>query len=108
MSTFPWLRCQHRCTAILRIGSARAKVEDITGIPDLKTWMQTKRIRWAASVYGRAIPELRAGAEKILRGVVELDAVLRWMSGKSGARGREIRITELKVEEVTPWLDGSR
>ncbi|KAF8417959.1 hypothetical protein EV426DRAFT_710166 [Tirmania nivea] len=70
--------------------------------------MQTKRIRWAASVYGRALPELRVSAEKILREVVEPDAVLCWMSGNGGARGREICTRELKAEEVTGWSDGSR
>ncbi|KAF8415504.1 hypothetical protein EV426DRAFT_722116 [Tirmania nivea] len=66
------------------------------------------RIRWAASVYGKAIPELRASAEKILREIVEPDAVLRGVSGNGEVRGREVHIAELRVEEVTAWSDGSR
>ncbi|KAF8416439.1 hypothetical protein EV426DRAFT_721797 [Tirmania nivea] len=89
-------------------GSARTKIEDITGIPDLKTWMWTKRIRWAALVYGRALPALRETAEGILEGVLEPDAVLHWMSGGDETVGREVDIAELDAGEVTAWSDGSR
>ncbi|KAF8427074.1 hypothetical protein EV426DRAFT_686742 [Tirmania nivea] len=89
-------------------GSARVKIEDITGIPDLRTWMWTKRIRWAASVYRRALPELREIAEGILKEVVEPDAVLHWMSGSGESMGREGCIAELNTEEVAAWSDGSR
>ncbi|KAF8416304.1 hypothetical protein EV426DRAFT_700104 [Tirmania nivea] len=80
-------------------GSVRTKIKDITGIQDLKTWMWTKRIRWAASVYGRALPALRETAEGILAEVVEPDAVLHWMSGSGGTMGREINVAELNGGE---------
>jgi len=56
-------------------------VEELTGISDLQTVMRHKRIRSAASVYGRHLPELRNKAEEILRTVVEENAKLRWMEG---------------------------
>jgi len=49
--------------------------------------MQNKRIRWAASVYARHVPELRPIAEPILRGVLEDDMELRWMRGTGPGRG---------------------
>jgi len=62
--------------------------------------MHNRRIRWAASVYGRHPPELRPQAEETLRSVVEEDSRLRWISreyhgerevsgrARCGSRGR--------------------
>jgi len=69
--------------------------------------MMCKRIRWAASVYGRHVPELKEVAEPIIREWVEEDAQLRWMNGTKG-RGREIRVEELDIRRVEEWTDGSR
>jgi len=66
-------------------GSRADKVQALCGVSDSGDIMATKRIRWAASVYGRHIPELREIVEPILREVVEVDAELRRMRGSKGA-----------------------
>jgi len=66
--------------------------------------MLCKWIRWAASVYARHLPELRAIAEPILREWVE-DAELRWMSGCP--RERTVGIEELEEDRVEEWTDRS-
>ena len=48
-------------------GSNAGKVEDLSGIDKLEGAMRRKKIRWAASVYGRALSALRPIAEKIPR-----------------------------------------
>jgi len=89
------------------VGSNRSKVEQLTGISELARMMMCKRIRWAASVYGRHMPELREIAEPILREWLEEDTVLRWMEGNNGGE-RVARVVELDVERVQEWTDGSR
>jgi len=90
-------------------GSSKEKVEALTGIGELGKIMKCKRIRWAASVYGRHLPELREIAEPILREEVEEDAELRWM-GEEGAGERKGKVKEEKLDEdrVEEWTDGSR
>ena len=39
-------------------GSNALKVESISGIDDLDEWFRKRKIRWAASVYGRHLPAL--------------------------------------------------
>ena len=58
-------------------GSNKRKVEELAGITEIGRLMLCKRIRWAASVYGRHLPELREVAEPIVREWVEEDAELR-------------------------------
>jgi len=88
-------------------GSNGRKVAELTGIGELGQVMIRKRIRWAASVYGRNIPALREIAEPIIRDYTEEDAELRWMGGC--ARGeRRVRIEELDEGKVEEWSDGSR
>lgn len=43
--------------------------------------MKRKRIRWAASVYERAVEELRRVGEKILRSCLDQATILRWPMG---------------------------
>jgi len=98
--------CQRWVVGAYR-GSDSEKVESLTGIGELGRMMMCKRIRWAASVYGRHMPELRRVAEPILREWIEEDAELRWMKGsKTGAR--RVEVTELEEERVEEWTDGSR
>jgi len=84
-------------------GSDGRKVGELTGIAEIGRFMLNKRIRWAASVYGRDLPELRAIAESILREWIE---ELRWMEGSLGAR--MVRVEELDKDRVEEWTDGSR
>ena len=58
---------QHRLAAELQRwvvgayrGSNAMKVEELTGIADLRRLMQNKRIPWAATIYGRHMPEKRS------------------------------------------------
>ena len=58
---------QHRLAAELQTwvvgayrGSNAMKVKELTGIADLPRLMQNKRIRWAATIYGRHMPEKRS------------------------------------------------
>jgi len=98
--------CQRWVVGAYR-GSSAEKVEALTGISGLDRLMMCKRIRWAASVYGRHIPELREVAEPIIREWIEDDAELRWMKGVK-SRGGEIRVVELDIIRVEEWTDGSR
>jgi len=98
--------CQRWVVGAYR-GSHKSKVEELTGIGELGRVMLCKRVRWAASVYGRNIPVLREIAEPILKKWVEEDAELQWMRQKTtGHRG--VRVTELVEEQVEDWTDGSR
>ena len=97
--------CQRWVVGAYR-GSDGEKVEALTGISELDRLMMCKRIRWAASVYGRHLPELREVAEPILREWIEEDAELRWMGGTKG-KGT-VHVEELDVSRVQEWSDGSR
>jgi len=77
-------------------GSRADGVQALCGLNDIGVVMQNKRIRWAASVYTRHLPELREIVEPILQVVVEEDVELRWIGG---GRGR--------VEIAQEWPDGS-
>ena len=68
--------------------------------------MRNKRVRWAASVYGRHLPELRCKAEEILKRELGEETLLRWMSGVR--IGEEMRVEELDADSVEEWTDGSR
>jgi len=88
-------------------GSRTDKVQELVGLNSLEEIMRNKRIRWAASVYARHMPELRKIAEPILREILEDDVELRWMGGAKPA-GTGIEVKELAEEEVEEWTDGSR
>jgi len=97
------------CSGRTKAATARKSSPYLTGISELGRMMMCKRIRWAASVYGRGrhIPELRKVAEPILREWIEEDAELRWMEG-STTEPRKLKVTELVEERVEEWTDGSR
>jgi len=71
-------------------GSRRGKVYALVGLSGIDTIMRNKRIRWAASVYARHIPELKVVAEPILREILEEDTEMRWLQGKNP--GGEVKI----------------
>jgi len=87
-------------------GSRADKVQVLVGLSDVGSIMLRKRIRWAASVYGRHMPELREIAEPILRKALGDEGELRWM-GKAGKERRLIEVEELVEERVEEWSDGS-
>ena len=90
-------------------GSRADKVQELVGLNSLEeiTGMRNKRIRWAASVYARHMPELRKIAEPILREVLEEDVELKWI-GDAKPAGIGIDVRELAKQEVEEWTDGSR
>ena len=49
-------------------------MEALSDVGDLDTITHDKRVRWAASVYGRTLPILREEAERILREVLDPEA----------------------------------
>jgi len=69
--------------------------------------MRNKRYRWAASVYGRNLPELREVAEAILQEIGDEDTEWRWMKGAREGKGN-VSIRELDQAAVEEWTDGSR
>jgi len=88
-------------------GSRKDKLQALVGLGGIKEIMQNKRIRWAASVYARDIPELRTIAEPILVDILGDDTEYRWMEG--GKQGEiQIEVRELAEAEVEEWTDGSR
>lgn len=63
------------------MGSSAEKMRTLSGIEDLTELFKKKRIRWAASVYGRCLPSLRDTAQKILDQAYDTHNVQwRWMS----------------------------
>ena len=84
-------------------GSSAERLQSITGIEGLERQMLVKKVRWAASVYGRNIPILRKKAEEILKKHTEGEK--KWMIGE------DRRITNVTVVEDTEgaiYTDGSR
>jgi len=68
-------------------------------VQDLAVVVANKRVRWAASVYGRHQPELREIAEPILREALSKDTVMRWMQGGNRERGEVPELGELRKKE---------
>ena len=89
-------------------GSRKDKVHALVGLEGIDQIMRNKRIRWAASVYGRHMPELRCIAEPILRDALGEEVTLRWMGKGTTRGGIEVEIKELNEDEVEEWTDGSR
>lgn len=56
-------------------GSANRRVEDLLGVENLERAME-RRIRWAASVYGRNLPILKLIAQQILDPLFETEEVI--------------------------------
>ncbi|KAF8415635.1 hypothetical protein EV426DRAFT_700348 [Tirmania nivea] len=77
-----------------------------TGIPDLQKWIWMKRIRWAKSLYGRRLPELKEVAEKMLTEVLEPGALLRWIAPILRVQQPEVRVVELEEGRVQAGRTG--
>jgi len=70
----------------LKKNEKKGKEEDLTGIAEIGQIMLCKRIRWAASVYGRHLPELR----EMFRAPREsADSRVAWFAGGPGRAGDE-------------------
>ena len=88
-------------------GSRKDKIHALVGLEGIGTIMRNKKIRWAASVYARNLPELRKIAEPILEEVLGDDTELKWMKGRAKSRA-QVEVKELLETEVEEWTDGSR
>ena len=98
---------RYRWTVGAYPGSRADKVQALVGLHDVGVVMMNKRIRWAASVYARKVPELRVIAEPILKEAIGEEVELRWVVGVSNEE-RQVQVEELEVERVEEWSDGSR
>ena len=85
--------------------SSGERVEALTGIDQLQRQMLVKRVRWAASVYGRHIPILRKSVEGILKKHLDQDGLTwRWMKGGKERIGG---VTVVEGHERGEFSDGS-
>ena len=91
-------------------GSNALKVETLSGIDDLDEWFRKRKIRWAASVYGRYLPALRHIAEKILRQRYEgYNVQFKWMEEQVRMTDcKPFTVQDLDEERVREYSDGSR
>lgn len=81
-------------------------MEELGEVCDLDRAIQNKRVRWAASVYGRALPALRGIAEKVLREYLDSEVELRWMRGV--VSHAEVLAVDFGESKVGEYSDGSR
>ena len=91
-------------------GSNAQKVQALSGIDNLDEWFRKRKIRWAASMYGRHLPEMRLVAEKILQQRYEEHNVqFRWMKRQLDmAEQKPFTIRESNLEVVEEYFDVSR
>ena len=91
-------------------GSNAQKIEALSGIDNLDEWFRKRKVRWAASVYGRHLSELQPIAEKILQQRYEGHNVqFRWMEHRLDmAERKPFVIRELNLQAVEEYSDGSR
>ena len=91
-------------------GSSVEKVEALSGIEDLGEFFRKKKIRWAASVYGRHLPILKDVAQRILSQTYETrDVQWRWMTEACPLTERkEVKLQEWNPDQTEEYSDGSR
>ena len=91
-------------------GSNAGKVASISGCDEIQEVFKKKKIRWAASVYGRHLPILRNAAEKILEGEYGGHNInWRWMEEEVPlAERKEVRVDEWEEGRTQEYSDGSR
>ena len=91
-------------------GSSVEKVRALSGIEDLDALFRTKRVRWAASVYGRCLPALKGTAQKILDQAYDTHHTQwRWMTDMCPLVERnEVKIREWCQDQTEEYSDGSK
>jgi len=90
-------------------GSNTNKVGELCKIAELAGLIESKRVRWVASVYGRHLPELLEVAEKIIR---EVEArrggrVDRRQQEQRGGRGSQQDPKNVPADASTEVADAS-
>ena len=86
-------------------GSRGERIEALIGIQQLDRQMVVKKVRWAASVYGRHILILRKRADEILAKLMDEGVDLVWMGGETKHR---TGVTVNEECEGGEFSDGSR
>ena len=91
-------------------GSSNEKVCALSGIDTLEEIFWKRKVRWAASVYGRCLPILRNKAQEILDQAYDTHGVQwRWMTEALPLKDqREVRTQEWCSTETEEYTDGSR
>ena len=91
-------------------GSQAGCVEALSGVDCLDEIFWKRKIRWAASVYGRHLPALRQIAAKILEERYEGHNVqFEWMEEEVRMNDHQpFRIEEYNAEQTEEYSDGSR
>ena len=91
-------------------GSNAERVAELSGIDQVELIFPKRKMRWAASVYGRHLPALRGVAQAILNGRYEGYGVeFRWLEEDLPWKSRhEFRVTEYCEEEEKEYSDSSR
>ena len=92
------------------MGSSVEKVCALSGVDEVAMSSWKKRIRWAASVYGRCLPILKDKAQEILDQAYDTHGVQwRWMTEVCPLTDRqEIRVQEWCPIQTGEYTDGSR
>ena len=93
-------------------GSNAQKIEALSGIDNLDEWFRKRKVRWAASVYGRHLSELRPIAKKIVQQLERYEGhnvQFRWMEHRLDmAERKPFVIRGLNLQAVEEYSDGSR
>ena len=79
-------------------------MEALSEVGDLDTITHNKRVQWAASVYGRALPILREEAERVLRELLDPDVQLRGLTGLPV----EVEVVDFEEKCAVEYSDGNR
>lgn len=91
-------------------GSHAGRVESLSGVDDLDTIFEKKKIRWAASVYGRYLPSLKHIAAKILQErYADHNVHFNWMEEQIPRSDCKVfAIEEYDQDRVEEHSDGSK
>ena len=91
-------------------GSNAARVEALSGVDDLDEIFRKRKIRWAASVYGRYLPALRDIADRILSHRYEgYNVQFNWMEEQVRMSDcKDFTVEEYTEKRVDEYSDGSR
>ena len=91
-------------------GSNSGRVETLSGVDDLDEIFRKRKIRWAASVYGRYLPALRHIADEILQHRYEgYNVRFNWMEEQVRMSDcKEFAVESFDEKRVGEYSDGSR
>ena len=90
--------------------SSTERVARLSGCEELQIIFERKKIRWAASVYGRHLPALRITAERILKTAYKGHNIKwQWLDEEVPLSQRgEVKVKEWDEASTQEYSDGSR